>query len=66
MIKNNIEDLTGFGLSTKMEDNDYNILVVNVDKQVVEEWKEDRDNVPNSRDLSNIVNKQSFEKFVSS
>lgn len=35
MVKNSLDDLTGYGITTSMTDNEYPLLVVDPDKQVI-------------------------------
>ena len=54
MLKNATDESTGYGISTYMCDNNYNIFEVDVNNQTVTEVTE----------VGNIVNKWSFAEFI--
>ena len=53
--------LTGYGISTEIEDNNHNAFEVDTDKQAVREHKIDYSEMK----LGNIVNEWTFEDFIS-
>lgn len=60
--KNDVMGLTDYGISIKMYDNEYNILVVDTNTQTVKEVEE----TDNSKDrLGTVVNTWSFNDFIS-
>lgn len=60
LLEGDLEGETGFGISTKICDNEHNIFEVDVEKQEVREleydWKKDK--------AEKVVNKWTFEQFV--
>ena len=54
MVKDDVESETGFGISTSLCDNEYNILEVDCEKQEVREVT----------DEGKLVKKWSFTKFI--
>jgi len=61
-MKGNDFGETGFGISTKMCDNEHNILRVDCDNQTIDELKYDY--TDKELDDMNVVNSWSFEEFV--
>jgi hypothetical protein len=62
MIGNEQDGLTGYGISTSMQDNNHNPLEVDIDKQVVREHKVDY----NTYELGLAINEWTFEEFIGS
>lgn len=69
MVQHEVLSTRGFGLSTRMTDNNYNILVVDVMKQKIYEHEENNEALPNEPEkpeqrLGKIVKTWSFKQFV--